>query len=43
MPDAERQIWKVRVPKDVKLTPLEDKNEQEQIKNVEKGGTKRNK
>ena len=37
MPDAGRQIWKVRVPKDVKLTPLEDKNEQEQTKNAEKG------
>ena len=29
-----------RVPKDVELTPLEDKNEQKQTKNAEKG-TKR--
>ena len=36
MPDAGRQIWKIRVPKDVELTTLEDKNEQEQIKNAEK-------
>ena len=40
MPDAGRQIWKIRVPKDVELTPLEDKNEQKQTKNAEKG-TKR--
>ena len=40
MPDAGRQIWKIRVPKDVELTTLEDKNEQEQTKNAEKG-TKR--
>ena len=40
MPDAERQIWKIRVPKDVELTTLEDKNEQKQTKNAEKG-TKR--
>ena len=37
MSDAGRQIWKIRVPKDVELTPLEDKNEQEQTKNTEKG------
>ena len=36
MPDAGRQIWKIRVPKDVELTLLENKNEQEQNKNVEK-------
>ena len=36
MLDARRQIWKIRVPKDVELTPLEDKNEQEQTKNAEK-------
>ena len=36
MPDVGRQIWKIRVPKDVELTTLEDKNEQEQIKNAEK-------
>ena len=36
MPDVGRQIWKIRVPKDVELTPLEDKNEQEQTKNAEK-------
>ena len=40
MPDVGRQIWKIRVPKDVELTPLEDKNEQEQTENTEKG-TKR--
>ena len=40
MPDAGRQIWKIRVPKDVELTLLEDKNEQEQTKNAE-NGTKR--
>ena len=40
MPDTGRQIWKIWVPKDVELTPLEDKNEQEQTKNAEKG-TKR--
>ena len=32
MPDAGRQIWKIRVPKDVELTPLENRNEQEQNK-----------
>ena len=42
MPDAGRQIWKIRVPRDVELTSLENKNEQEQNKNVEKKGTKRN-
>ena len=36
MPDVGRQIWKIRVSKDVELTPLEDKNEQEQTKTVEK-------
>ena len=36
MPDAERQIWKIRVPRDVELTSLENINEQEQNKNVEK-------
>ena len=30
MPDAGRQIWEIRVPRDVELTPLENKNEQEQ-------------
>ena len=40
MPDAGRQIWEIRVPRDVKLTLLENRNEQEQNKNVEKG-TKR--
>ena len=42
MPDAGRQIWKIRVPKDVELASLENKNEQEQNKDNEKG-TKRNK
>ena len=36
MPDAGRQIWKIRVPKDVELTPLENRNEQEQNKNDKK-------
>ena len=36
MPDAGRQIYKIRVPKDVELTPLENKNEQEQNKMVKK-------
>ena len=36
MPNVGRQIWEVRVPRDVELTPLENKNEQEQNKNVEK-------
>ena len=41
MPDAGRQIWKIRVlKKNVELTLSEDKNEQEQTKNAEKG-TKR--
>ena len=29
MPDAGRQIREVRVPRDVKLTPLKNSNEQE--------------
>ena len=41
MPDVGRQIWKIRVPKDVELASLENKNEQEQNKDNEKG-TKRN-
>ena len=40
MPDAGRQIWKIKVPRDVELTSLENRNEQEQNKSVEKG-TKR--
>ena len=36
MPNAGRQIWKVRVLRDVELTPLENRNEQEQNKNVGK-------
>ena len=36
MPNAGRQIWEVRVPRDVELTPMENRNEQEQNKNVEK-------
>ena len=36
MPNAGRQIWEVRVPRDVELTLLEHRNEQEQNKNVEK-------
>ena len=41
MPDAGRQIWKIRVPRDVELTPLENRNEQEKNKDNEKR-TKRN-
>ena len=41
MPDAGRQIWEIRVPRDVELTPLENRNEQEKNKDNEKG-TKRN-
>ena len=36
MPDAGRQIWEIRVPRDVELTPLENRNKQEQNKNAEK-------
>ena len=36
MPNAGRQIWEIRVPRDVELTPLENRNEQEQNKSVEK-------
>ena len=36
MPDAERQIWEITVPRDVKLTPLENRNEQEQNKDDKK-------
>ena len=37
MPDTGRQIWeKIRVSRDAELTPLENKNEQEQNKNVKK-------
>ena len=42
MPNAGRQIWEIRVPRNVELTPLENRNEQEQNKIVEKKGTKRN-
>ena len=41
MPNAGRQIREVRVPRDVELTPLKNKNEQKQNKENEKG-TKRN-
>ena len=41
MPDAGRQIWEIRVPRDIELTPLENRNEQEKNKDNEKG-TKRN-
>ena len=39
MPDVGRQMWEVGVPRDVELTPLENKNEQQQNKSV---GKKRN-
>ena len=42
MPNVERQIWEVRVPRNVELTPLENRNEQEQNKIVEKKGAKKN-
>ena len=42
MPDAGRQIWEIRIPRDVELTLLENRNEQKQNKNVEKKGTKEN-
>ena len=41
MPDAGRQIWEIRVLRDVELTPLENRNKQEKNKDNEKG-TKRN-
>ena len=42
MPNVGRQIWEVRVPRNVELTPLENRNEQEQNKIVEKKGAKKN-
>ena len=36
MPDVGRQIWEIRVPRDVELTPLENRNEQEKNKDNEK-------
>ena len=42
MSDAGREIWEITVLRDVELTPLENRNEQEQNKNVEKKGTKKN-
>ena len=36
MPDAERQMWEIRVSRDVELTPLENRNEQEQNKDDKK-------
>ena len=42
MPDARRQIWKIRVPRDVELTSLKNRNEQEQNKDDKKKWTKRN-
>ena len=36
MPDARRQIWEIRIPRDVELTPLENRNEQEQNKDDKK-------
>ena len=41
MPDAGRQIWEIRVPKVVKLTPSRNMSEQKQNKSAEEG-TKRN-
>ena len=42
MPDVGRQMWENRVSKDIELTPQKNRSEQEQKKNVEKKGTKRN-
>ena len=39
----EGKFGKIRVPRDVELTSMENRNEQEQNRNVEKKGTKRNK
>ena len=36
MSDVGRQIWEIRVPRDVELTPLENRNEQEKNKDNEK-------
>ena len=36
MLNAGKQIWEVRVPRDVELTLLENKNEQEQNKSEKK-------
>ena len=36
MPDAGRQIWKIRVPKDVELTPLENKMRENKTKTLKK-------
>ena len=36
MPDAGRQIWEIKAPKDVELTLLENRNEQEQNKDNKK-------
>ena len=41
MPNVGRQIWEVRVPRDVELTPLKNRSEQEKNKDNEKGA-KRN-
>ena len=40
MPDAGRKIWEITVPRDIELTPLKNRKEQEQNKNIKKG-TKR--
>ena len=37
MHDVRRQIWEITVPRDVELTPLENRNEQEKNKDNEKG------
>ena len=36
MHDAGRQIWEIRVPKDIELTPLKNRNEQEKNKDNKK-------
>ena len=43
MPDAGRQIREIRIPRDIELIPLKNRNEQEQNKNAgKKKGIKRN-
>ena len=36
MPDAERQIWEIRVPKDVELSPLKNKMSKNKTKTLKK-------
>ena len=36
MPDAGRQIWEIRVPRDVELTPLKNKMSKNETKTLKK-------